>query len=361
MRPSKFDILANEIECQISSGKLGVDGRIPSQNKLAVEFDVSRACASKALKLLRDKGVIAEVPGEGFFTAASAKARPQPLKMLIYLTESDMRTYMTGYDDFGVGTLRGIEAACRKAGMYLIIRAVTPAEMHSLPAIVRDSRACGALARRPIPESCLKAVSALGIPSAYVDKPCHVPGIGCSMMNYLDAYVSIAQRLADAGAKRVTFCYAGAHDYGLEIKTAVNVVKDLRCGFELADMDFAPASGTYDFDQDGELIAACLARTFTQGVPLPDVFVTGSDYWARHLITALAARGAKVPEDTQVIGGIGLAFGRSEEPKISTLAVAPAELGRRAVELVSDMASGAPARVERVPMEYIKMDSCVII
>ena len=63
----KYLQLANAIIKAINEGKLKKDEILPSLNELGDEFEIARATVEKSYKHLRNIGVIASVPGKGYF------------------------------------------------------------------------------------------------------------------------------------------------------------------------------------------------------------------------------------------------------------------------------------------------------
>jgi GntR family transcriptional regulator, histidine utilization repressor len=64
----------------IGSGKWAVSSRVPSENEIVKEFGVSRMTANRALKELRDEGVLVRIAGVGSFVA-DRQARAHPLEI----------------------------------------------------------------------------------------------------------------------------------------------------------------------------------------------------------------------------------------------------------------------------------------
>ncbi len=63
----KYIQLANSIIKAINEGKLKKDELLPSLNEVGDEFELARATVEKSYKYLRDTGIIASVPGKGYF------------------------------------------------------------------------------------------------------------------------------------------------------------------------------------------------------------------------------------------------------------------------------------------------------
>jgi GntR family transcriptional regulator, histidine utilization repressor len=64
----------------IDSGNWGTSARVPSENEIVKSFGVSRMTANRALKELRDEGVLVRIAGVGSFVA-DRHARAHPLEI----------------------------------------------------------------------------------------------------------------------------------------------------------------------------------------------------------------------------------------------------------------------------------------
>src|SRR5271156_5881866 len=64
----------------IGSGKWATSERVPSENEIVKSFGVSRMTANRALKELRDEGVLVRIAGVGSFVA-DRHARAHPLEI----------------------------------------------------------------------------------------------------------------------------------------------------------------------------------------------------------------------------------------------------------------------------------------
>src|SRR5208282_3835399 len=53
----------------IGSGKWGTSTRVPSENEIVKSFGVSRMTANRALRELRDEGILVRIAGVGSFVA----------------------------------------------------------------------------------------------------------------------------------------------------------------------------------------------------------------------------------------------------------------------------------------------------
>src|ERR1700761_9727338 len=64
----------------IGSGKWGTATRVPSENDIVKSFGVSRMTANRALRELRDEGVLVRIAGVGSFVA-ERQAHAHPLQV----------------------------------------------------------------------------------------------------------------------------------------------------------------------------------------------------------------------------------------------------------------------------------------
>jgi len=63
----KYQQLANSIIDAVAAGRIGKDAILPSINELSFEFQISRDTAEKGYKHLKNIGLLASVPGKGFY------------------------------------------------------------------------------------------------------------------------------------------------------------------------------------------------------------------------------------------------------------------------------------------------------
>lgn len=69
MATPRFETIKAHIETQINQGDLRPGDRVPSENQLCEQFDVSRMTARRALQALTDDGLLIRTPGLGSFVA----------------------------------------------------------------------------------------------------------------------------------------------------------------------------------------------------------------------------------------------------------------------------------------------------
>lgn len=62
-----YVMVADDITAQIASGALPSGARLPAETALAAEYGVARMTVSRAVRLLRDRGLVRTVIGKGTY------------------------------------------------------------------------------------------------------------------------------------------------------------------------------------------------------------------------------------------------------------------------------------------------------
>ena len=87
-RPKSFllaDVVYDSIRRTIANGDYAEDERLPGENALAAQFDVSRPVIRSALKRLREEGVVTSRQGSGSYISTTVLPKPlafQPLETI---------------------------------------------------------------------------------------------------------------------------------------------------------------------------------------------------------------------------------------------------------------------------------------
>lgn len=63
----KYKQIVHSILTAIEEGKLTLNDRLPSVNRMMIDFDISRDTIVKAFDYLKQIGIVASIPGKGFF------------------------------------------------------------------------------------------------------------------------------------------------------------------------------------------------------------------------------------------------------------------------------------------------------
>ncbi|MEJ5053159.1 GntR family transcriptional regulator [Sphingobacterium sp. MYb382] len=79
----KYQQLESTIVDAVKHGALVKDDMLPSINELSVYVDISRDTVEKAYKILKAKGVIASIPGKGYYVATNDVKQRQKIALLL--------------------------------------------------------------------------------------------------------------------------------------------------------------------------------------------------------------------------------------------------------------------------------------
>ena len=91
----------------ISSGKWATSARVPSENDIVKSFGVSRMTANRALRELRDEGVLVRVAGVGSFVAGQ-HVQAHPLEVRSIAAEIRARGHVHRADVIAVERVRAV-------------------------------------------------------------------------------------------------------------------------------------------------------------------------------------------------------------------------------------------------------------
>jgi GntR family transcriptional regulator of arabinose operon len=101
MELAKYKKLANDLRQEIKSGKYPQGSKIPSENELAREFNISRHTVLKALAILVDEGFICPKQGKGTFVSEFASSLKKQIAVIVYHSDNPYYSkILRGIEDF---------------------------------------------------------------------------------------------------------------------------------------------------------------------------------------------------------------------------------------------------------------------
>jgi LacI family transcriptional regulator len=347
--PTKYLIVAREIEGRIREGAW-TDGRIPSVRDLAGEHGVSLVTASRALQVLRDKGLINTVKRAGCFLAR--KSESTGLRFALCLRTSPGPFQRTSANV----TRQGFEAVAGRAGLTLDhspfdlnssekelnqqIRRAVAAGLQGLflmPARVSDEE----LQRD---ERLLAACRSANLPVVLVER--NLRGSGRPLGHDLSGLDDVG------GASQLTrhLLARGRKRIALVVASPISSHDDRTAGYLAALHAAAPKYQPIVLHERTDLQQRnAYARLTDQLVAAKaDAVVCYNDYTAIGLVMELFARGLQVPRDLAVAGFDDLPIGTQFAIGITTFTLPAEELARQAVRLMRERIaapSAPPCRV----------------
>lgn len=114
----------------IRLGKYPAGSRLPSEMKLAEQYNVSRITSKKAVEILADRGYVMRKPGKGTFVLQIDSMKNSAATDLVseeqenpYGGKSIIGVIMDSFDSsFGLDVVKGLEYECRRRGMLMMLR-----------------------------------------------------------------------------------------------------------------------------------------------------------------------------------------------------------------------------------------------
>ncbi len=364
----KYVELAGTIETQIRDGMW--DGvKMPSVRDVAVRHKVSVVTASRAVQILRDKGLIQTRQRSGCFRVAPPTADRWALVMR--LTPGPWQHATLGMSRFG------FEALARREPMHLEPDAIkltvgmSDADVHGA---VRAAKGAGITGAFFLPsrhcanemrtdERFLAACAAEAIPVVLLER--NLRGHNRELthdlvaVDDLDGAARCTRHLLDLGRERI----------GVVVASPTSSHNDRVAGYL-----FALHAATLD----GGTHAGLKSHVLHQSNDLPtreayvkladqvrklrlDGVVCYQDYTAMGLIIELLARGAKVPDDVAVIGSDDLPIGNLFTVGITTYSDPSEAMAEQAVRLMRERLRCPERRALKVvvPGELIVRESTI--
>jgi LacI family transcriptional regulator len=311
--PSKYLVVAAAIEAQLREGKWD-GGRLPSVRSVGQKHGVSAVTASRALQVLRDKGLINTVERSGCFRVPPPDA--ERWAVVLRLTPGPLQRATVGM------TRAGFETLSKKQPMHLhfdafdVVHGLTPVQAEKAAKRAKESGVRGVVllpSRVSVEHAAADATflagcRAAGLPVCLVERDLRghagPPETDLVALDDVAGAAELTRHLVGLGRKRVAFVTASPvsshHDriagylFALhQMRTGRNPLPELLVR-QPTDL---PGPEAYAAVTDE------VVKLKADGV------VCYSDYTALGLTLELIALGHKVPRDVAVAGFDNLPIG----------------------------------------------------
>jgi LacI family transcriptional regulator len=346
-RPKYLDI-SEAIETQLRGGAWTRD-KMPSVRGVAEAHGVSIVTASRALQVLRDKGLIRTVERSGCFLAEAA-APAATWALCLHLTPGPMQKATASV------SLQGFDAVARREGVRFLDtvfdlrvgasdrdlqRAVKRAAADGVSGVfLMPSRASDELMR--MDEAFLRACAVQGLPVVLIERNLRGDArpleLDLSASDDLAGGWACADHLLKRGRKRVAFVTGSPVSTHNE-RMAGYLLAQHRGGAEPLVL-VQPSGGT--LKQAYSKLADRLLAAKADGV------VCYQDYTAIGLIVELMSRGVRVPRDVALTGFDNLPIGDAFAVGVTTYAFPSEEIARQALVLMRRRIAEPGAKPVRV-------------
>lgn len=332
-----------------SRGELKPGDRIPTEQELAEQFDVSRITVIRALRELEYMGMLVRVKKRGSFiredyghnkekdTVMSDKNRLPIIAVLLPFGE-----------EFGLDVLQGVEEACVKNGYYVTYHNTKydlNLERNLLYKLVEDSIS-GAIVYPCASNKNIEVFSKLLIekfPFVLIDRT--IEGLDAPHIvsdNFQAGYL-MTKYLLDLGHCRIDFVCTS-------LKEALSVMERYR-GYckALIDASISPRSEWLFEDQEHSdvihddspatqlLIAKERLGRILRTSERPKAIIAINDKSAMNLIKAAKDEGLNVPEDISIVGFDNISISGMVDFPLTTIEQKFRMQGKEAAEMVIDL------------------------
>ncbi len=366
----KYLTISREIESRINLGRLG-DGKLPSSRQIAEEHGVSIVTASRALQILRDKGLIRTVDRSGSYITRPESPPPTDSTTWAMCIRASPGPW---YHASVAVTRSGFDAlAVRFPGLRIDVESLNfpePPPADELKRRVVSARDAGISGVFMLPsrrsretaredEVILNAFRTEGMPVVLLERNLrsHARLLEHDLVSVddLGGGFRCTRHLLDSGRKRVAFITGSptsSHD-------------DRMAGYFSAIHQDSVASGrafapiVIEEPPDLPRKAAyqeLAARVLSEAI---DGLVCYQDYTAIGVIMELLIRGASVPDDVAITGFDDLPIGNSFAIGVTTYGFPSEAVAREAIRLIQrriEEPDAAPIHVS-VPGKLIVRES----
>ena len=346
--------LQRQLRDLIVSGRWAPGSRLPSENQLQRDLNISRSTVRQAFSDAQHEGLIKRIPGRGTFVAESSPTGRQ--KRLIAFIISDFESEREWE------LLNGAESAARVNDCHLVFyntRHNCREEQRVLSQLVQQSISGALLWSCAPPESDRLAYYDMTLPPLVMmdrDTP-SLPTDFVTSDNRGGASLALRHLLA-LGHRRIA-CLT--HDVVglLPVAERIQGYSDtlLAAGEEPApawvlptDAELSPASALRLGDDLDSPPMRYLIRRLEQ--ERPTALFAVNDLVALLALRAAQALELQVPDDLSIIGFDDVEFSAFMAPPLTTVAQDFHAIGRRSFELLLERMDGAalPARTVRIPV-----------
>jgi LacI family transcriptional regulator len=356
--PKYLDI-ARAIELHV----IGRDGaKVPSSREVASTYGVSVVTASRAIQVLRDKGLIRTLDRSGSFVAPAAETS----ECFALVQRS---TPGPGYHASLAFVQAGYAALARQEGIKVELdrfhfdEATRPADLRRQArraaedgitgVIFMPSRLSDDAAHQD--EAFLRACQEAGIAVVLMERNLrgHARRLDYDLVaaDDLDGGLRCTQHLLDQGRKKIAFLI-GSPTSSHESRLAGYLAALHHAGRSRDLLVLEQPSGLATKESYAKLAGGLLAQR-------ADGVVCYQDYTALGLILELLNRGVRVPADVAITGFDNLPIGKAYSIGVSTYAFSPVTVAHQAIRLIRARVAGdkSPPVKVLIPGELIVRES----
>lgn len=348
-----YDQLKDHLLGLIAEGRVSVDGRIPSEERLAKLYGISRMTARQALQALAEEVPLVRLKGKGTFLAETSSGRMRrKLDYVRIIIPKGMSLSRPG--DFYFRIFQAVEEEARKNDIDVIFSSLD--EERKIVAGVGNRE--GVIFVATLGTDADRALVSRGIPVAFVDgHGSGVPEVSKFDVDNEGGSRMAVKHLVDMGHRRIGVLMVVPEGETPAFACRLRAYREVLAESGLRAPDDYVQWFTWEEPLDD---ARRAVRNYLHHCPEPPtaVFATGP-HFAMLFLAALTERGLRVPDRMSLI-----TFGDENAlqytaPPLSSVRLFEEEMGRLAVRQIILQAEIPEARgVRRVgPAELVQRGS----
>lgn len=312
--------IIHQLRAKIVSGGFDQVTFLPSERKLADEYQVGRGIIRGALKVLKDEGLLYNVPKRGLRIKESREKRLKRMILRLPVAMS-AKAYET------IGIVSGVCAGANEIFAEVIL-STPPAELdlNELKERYNSGEIQGIIFvensfNLPIPD-----IIAAGIPCvvANIEEDCTFPGV---RMDYREIGRKAGRELLNRGYKKIAVYTGNPEQF---------IYREIVSGFRgaLAEENIFPDESMIIVGER-EKVPPALARIITLPPEhRPEAVFTVRDYRAAHVYRICGENGIDIPGAMGVISYDNISWPGGENARLTTITEEVNELGRQAVRFL---------------------------
>jgi GntR family transcriptional regulator of arabinose operon len=329
----KYFQIMEDLKEQIFSGKLQPGDKIPSENQLAENYQVSRQTVRKAIEMLVNEGYVYAQHGKGTFCSERVRHTKQSKNIAV------VTTYLSDY--IFPRVIQGIDTVLTSDGYSIILKNTRNSRSQEARCleellqkdidgmIIEPSKSqiyCKHLnLYQKMDEYEIPYVFIQGCFSQLSDKP-------QVLMDDLKGGYLITKYLIEQGHRKIAGVFKS------DDKQGQNRHKGYVKALQEANITYDPDIVIWFYTEDRKIHPyECVKEMIESGVAM-DAVVCYNDQIALHVIKAIHSLGKRVPEDISVTGYDNSNISDSINGlKLTTIAHPQEKLGQMAAELLLEM------------------------
>ena len=357
MGKSKYYIVMENLRQRMTSGKIKAGDRLPSENELVKEFEVSRHTVRKALSILENEGYVEALHGKGTYCTERLRHKESSHNIAV------VTTYISDY--IFPRLIQGIDNVLTKEGYSIILKNTGNSQKNEAKALedIMTKNIDGLIIEPSKSEIFCRhmhqyeQLDRLGIPYVFLQgtypQMKEKPNI---VMDDIEGGYLVTKYLIELGHQHIIGIFK------IDDSQGVARQKGFIKALNEAGLPYDPDNVILFHTEDRARKPAGMMKEFLKDKKPMDAVVCYNDQIAMEVIKVLETEGLHVPEDISITGYDNSFIAENGPVKLTTIAHPKEKLGEMIAKLLLEKITGVEetdSKVERVIRpELVIRESC---